>query len=282
MQHEPGSSLHRSTKYRRKKKAPAVTGRGRKRVCPITEDATLGLAAGILEEIQKSGRCQLWKLTRVRSLEWLGLRPEMSSILDVRPDAVVDTEADRDAVIRDFNEIERNLWHKCFVERVQNTPYDTIGEPGMLRGSDETVELLRSWKLPAKNILYAVALVLLEGIGERLFRKGDSIVKKRGSRKNSEFFAEAEAVRAERFPDSCGRTRAYTAVCNVREFRMLGLDRKMCSYLRKHQKTLHALRFIRDEFGPFVPLDTAPAVDGAVSVMPELTRDIMSRLGVSN
>ncbi len=276
MHHLPGKALNRSTIYRRKKKEPSVGGRGRKRVCPVVEDASLGLAAGILEEIEKSGRCELSKLTQVPladSQEFF-----VGAILDVRPDAETSSETARNATVKSFSDAERDKWALRLAERIESAHFE-LGKARMLRGSDERIEKLRSWNLPAKNILYAVALLLLEGIGERRITKGDTVVRQRGSRKNSEFFAEEEATRAEKFPDSPGRTRAFTAVCNVHEFRTLGLDPKMCSYLRKHKKTREAIKRIGQSLGGVVPLDTAPALDGAVLVLPKLTRDVMAKLG---
>lgn len=57
------TKLHRSTVYRRKTKAPSP--RGRRRCDPEEEAEILGLAAGVIDTINKEGTCPLWKLTKV-------------------------------------------------------------------------------------------------------------------------------------------------------------------------------------------------------------------------
>jgi hypothetical protein len=61
MQHQPQTPLHRSTLWRRKQRPPATVGR--RRVDESLDRERLALAAGIIDQLNATGRCPLHLLT---------------------------------------------------------------------------------------------------------------------------------------------------------------------------------------------------------------------------
>lgn len=268
MQHKPLTKLHRSTVYRRKTKAPA--SRGRRRVCNEEEAEILGLAAGVIDTINKEGSCPLWKLTKV------GRDASTPATLLKGSDETMTKLAALGFPARSI------LYAVARLHLVGSGGYSEK----QIANADSLSTNKRKLKQTVSEYLSAVEAARVERFHGSVKRSEGSTLEV-----TDNGFSPSEALEAKESGGNAlrgsnlnelatnnafGRSRAPTAVCSVYEYRAAGLDRKMCAYLKKQKHVMKAFLAVRLLFTAPPPLSESETLDRALLQLPKLAARLNS------